>query len=75
MGSKEIIRPHEYGVTIPIDTTGKVSVADKLLSWRKQSLHELLDLLKLYIDIREHTYWHIHIHTTPNKFTFGLCNS
>ncbi len=65
----------------PIETTGEVSVTGNLHTLIKKaltstvSLHELLDLLKLYIDIREHTHWHIHIHTTPNKFTFGLCSS
>ncbi len=29
----------------------------------------------LYIDVRKHTYWHIHIDTTPNNYSFSLCNS
>ncbi len=45
----------------------------KTASTSTVSLQELhIDLLKLwYIDVRKHTYWLIHIDTTPNNYSFG----
>ncbi len=35
------------------------------------SLHELSSCSSfIYVDVRGHTYWHVHIDTTPNKLFF-----
>ncbi len=50
---------------LPIETTGEVSVTCMLIARVAYRLAQAL-----YIDVREHTCWHIHIDATSNTLFF-----